>query len=544
MRLWMRVLGGCLVVVLLFSATGSSQVSPQAQSQAPAQPEPPKDALGRSTPRGAVLGFLSAGRKADYQLARQYLDTTLRDPAAEQLAQQLFVVLNARLPARLTQLSDEPEGSRSNPLVTDQERIATIGDTSPVEILLVRVEREASGRIWLFSKPTLARIPELYDEVVASQTGIALPRFLTNTRIGGVPLFEWLAIFTGLPLLYFFISLLNRLLTPLARAISQRVFRDSGFLASNAFPAPVRLLLFALAMRWLRSALPLSLLPRQILSNLAALLTIVAVAWLVIRITEEIERVWLRRVITSNAVAISLLRVGRRCVDVLVIFIALFATLRHFGIDPTPALAGLGVGGIAVALAAQKTLENVIAGASLIFDQAVRVGDSLKMGEVVGTVDHIGLRSTRIRTLDRTVISIPNSQIANASLETLSVRDKFWFHPIVTLRYETTADQLRTIIDAIHRLLASHDSVSRESVRVRFIRMGAFSLDVEVYAYVFATDWSQFLEIQEGLLFSITDIVNRAGASIAFPSQTMYVEDATRQLPGVADLPVSGRFKA
>ncbi len=543
MRLWTRVLGGCLVVMLLFSATGASQVSPQAPSQPSAQPEPAKDALGRSTPRGTVLGFLSAGRKADYQRARQYLDTTLRDTAAEQLANQLFVVLNARLPARLTQLSDEPEGSGSNPLVTDQERIATIGDASPVDIVLVRVEREGPGPIWLFSKATLARIPELHDEVLASQTGIALPRFLRDTRIGGVPLFEWLAILAGLPVLYFFISLLNRLLTPLARAISQRVFRDAGFLASNAFPAPARLLLFALATRWLLSALPLSLLPRQLLSNLSALLTIVAVAWLVIRISEEIERVWLRRVTMSNAVAISLLRVGRRCVDVLVIVVALFATLRHFGIDPTPALAGLGVGGIAVALAAQKTLENVIAGASLIFDQAVRVGDSLKMGEVVGTVDHIGLRSTRIRTLDRTVISIPNSQIANASLETLSARDKFWFHPVVTLRYETTADQLRTIIDALHRLLANHDSVSRESVRVRFIRLGPFSLDVEVFAYVFATDWSQYLEIQEGLLFNITDIVNRAGTSIAFPSQTMYVEAATRQFPGVDDLPVAGRFK-
>ena len=108
----------------------------------------------------------------------------------------------------------------------------------------------------------------------------------------------------------------------------------------------------------------------------------------------------------------ALLRLARRAVDVLIIFGGLLALLRMLAIDATPALAGLGVGGIAVALAAQKTLENVIAGASLIFDQAVRVGDSLKMGEVTGTVDHIGLRSTRIRTLDRTVVSIPNSQIA------------------------------------------------------------------------------------------------------------------------------------
>jgi MscS family membrane protein len=460
-------------------------------------------------------------------------------PAAEQLANQLFVVLDARLPARLTQLSDVPEGSRSNPLAPNEEPIATIGDANPVDIVLERLERTDGGPIWLFSGRTLGRIPGLYGDVLASRAGNALPGFLTNTRVAGVPLFEWFAIIGGLPLLYFLISLLNRLLTPLARVFSQRLFKESGFLARNALPTPARLLLFSLLARWLASSLPLSLLPRQLLSNVTALLTIAALSWLLMRLGEEVETHLLRRLGTSNAAAISLLRVGRRFADVLIIFIALLATLRHFGIDPTPALAGLGVGGIAVALAAQKTLENVIAGASLIFDQAVRVGDTLKVGEIVGTVDHIGLRSTRIRTLDRTVISIPNSQIANASLETLSARDKFWFHPIVSLRYETTPDQLRTIIDNIRRLLTTHDSVSHESVRVRFIRMGAFSLDVEAFAYVFATDWSQFLEIQEGLLFNITDIVSAAGAAIAFPSQTMYVENAATPFSSAATTAVS-----
>ncbi len=541
MRWWPRVLFVCFVMAAFNLATISEAATEQAQPPAAAQPEPPKDALGRNTPRGTVLGFLSAARKGDYEVARQYLDTGLRNPAAEQLANQLFAVLDARLPARLGQLSDEPEGSRSNPLALNEERIATIGDGNPVDIVLERVERSGSGPIWLFSTRTLARIPGLYEEVLASRAGGALPAFLTNTRLAGVPVFEWVAILCGLPLLYFLIHLLNRLLTPLARVVSRRQFKESGFLARNALPTPARLLLFSLVARWLASALPLSLLPRQLLSNLTALLTIAAVAWLLMRLGEEVETYLLHRLGTSNTAAISLLRVGRRFADVIVVFVALFAILRHFGIDPTPALAGLGVGGIAVALAAQKTLENVIAGASLIFDQAVRVGDSLKVGEIVGTVDHIGLRSTRIRTLDRTVISIPNSQIANASLETLSARDKFWFHPIIGLRYETTTDQLRTIIDNLRRLLLHHDSVSHESVRVRFIRMGPFSLDVEVFAYVFATDWSQFLEIQEALLFNITDIVNRAGTAIAFPSQTMYVENATGPAPPAAALPVDGR---
>jgi MscS family membrane protein len=214
-----------------------------------------------------------------------------------------------------------------------------------------------------------------------------------------------------------------------------------------------------------------------------------------------------------------------------VIFCAVFATLRLLGIDPTPALAGLGVGGIAIALAAQKTLENVIAGASLVVDQAVRVGDFLKVGEIVGEVDHIGLRSTRIRTMDRTIVSIPNSQIANASLETLSARDKFWFRHVIGLRYETTPEQLRRIVAEIQRLLAGEPFIDPSSVRVRFFRLGAFSLDVELFAYLRARDWNHFLEIQEQLLFAITTLVERAGAQIAFPSQTMYVESKETGAP-------------
>jgi MscS family membrane protein len=155
------------------------------------------------------------------------------------------------------------------------------------------------------------------------------------------------------------------------------------------------------------------------------------------------------------------------------------------------------------------------------------VGDTLTVGTVSGTVEHIGLRSTRIRTLDRTVVSMPNSQIANASLETLSARDKFKFQHIVGLCYETTPDQLREVVDRFRRLLREHPLVDPDSVRVRFIKLGAFSLDVDVFAYLQARDWNHFLEIQEALLFGLTEIVGAAGTGIAFPSQTMYVENVS-----------------
>ena len=528
-----------LTILTLFTSVGvSGQVSTLSPSQAQAPAETRKDRLGRETPRGTVRGFLDAARTGQDDLAAQYLNTSLTGKAAAVLARQLFVVLDVRLAAQLTRISDAPEGSLDNPLRASQEFVGMVGGTDgDVEIVLDRVAGP-DGPVWLFSDRTLAAIPAVYDEIALRWGDVPIPRFLTNTRIAGVRLLEWVAVLLGLPLLYLLTVVLNRILTPLIRGVWRRLFKTSNLFARELLPAPVRVLLLALAIQWFRSSLPAPLLVRQFWSGVASVMTIAAVVWLTILGNGIIEAHIRRRPGAARiAGASSLLRLARRVVDFAVILIGAIALIRHFGIDPTPALAGLGVGGIAVALAAQKTLENVIAGTSLILDQAVRVGDFLKMGDVAGTVDHIGLRSTRIRTMDRTIVSVPNSQIANASLETISARDKFWFHPVVGLRYETTSKQLRAVVDGFRRLLDEHPSVDRESVRVRFVQLNQSSLDVELFGYLRARDWNHFLEIQEQLLFAITDIVERAGTAIAFPSQTMYVTNAPASASAAEAIP-------
>jgi MscS family membrane protein len=216
-----------------------------------------------------------------------------------------------------------------------------------------------------------------------------------------------------------------------------------------------------------------------------------------------------------------MLHLTRWVVDLLIISAGVIVTLHYFRVNPTTALAGLGVGGIAVAFAAQKTLENIIGGVSLIFDQAVRVGDSLKVGDTNGIVEDIGLRSTRIRTADRTVVSVPNGQIANMTLENISSRDKFWFHPVLALCYGTTSSQIQTVLDGIRSLLKESRHLDPASARVRFLRFGPSSLDVEVFAYVLAHDWNQFLEIQESLLLQIIDSIESLGVQFALPMQTL-----------------------
>jgi MscS family membrane protein len=197
------------------------------------------------------------------------------------------------------------------------------------------------------------------------------------------------------------------------------------------------------------------------------------------------------------------------------------------GISVTPLIAGLGVSGLAVALAAQHTIENFIAGLVLFADKPVRIGDTCQFGEHRGTVEQIGLRSTRIRGIDRTVISIPNSEFAKLRLVNFTRRDKILLRTQLGLRYETTGDQLRHVLAGLRAMLDAHSRIDDESIRVRFIGYGAYSLDIEIHALAKTSDWPTFLAIQEDVLLRVMDVVNDSGCGFAFPSQTHYVATDT-----------------
>ena len=360
-----------VVTMLLFSSavwpqnTVSKPAAIDASAEPP-KPEAPKDVLGRMTPRGAVFGFLSAARKGNAEIAALYLNTPIRGAAAQALAEQLAAVLDRRLPARLNELSDKPEGSLPDPLRPDEDLVGTI-DTSKgdLDILLERVDRGKLGKGWLFSRKTLDAIPDVYQELSTPPVEKVLPEFLVKTRLASFPLFEWVAVFLGMPFLYLLTGLLNRLLGLGAGTWRRHLLRNPHLQNPRILSPPIRLLLLAGAIYWLLSRVGLPLLARQFWSTTVLIIVIVASAWLLMLLARWGERYIIgRRPAMSGSAAV--LRLIRRVTNTLIFFAALLFALHHFGVDPTAALAGLGVGGIAVALAAQKTLENVIAGISLI----------------------------------------------------------------------------------------------------------------------------------------------------------------------------------
>jgi MscS family membrane protein len=192
------------------------------------------------------------------------------------------------------------------------------------------------------------------------------------------------------------------------------------------------------------------------------------------------------------------------------------------GFNLTTVLAGVGIGGIAVAFAAQKTLENLFGGVSVLGDEAIRVGDVCRFGATVGTIEDIGLRSTRVRTVERVELSIPNGSLATMNIENLSQRDKFLFNNTIGLRGDSTRDQLLFCLAEIRKLLYAHPKIEADGARIRLVGFGVSSFDLEIFCYIKTTNAAEFIAIREDILLRIMGIVESSGTSFANPARTVY----------------------
>jgi MscS family membrane protein len=312
-----------------------------------------------------------------------------------------------------------------------------------------------------------------------------------------------------------------RIIQPLARRSVTTI--DDQLMENGA--APLRFLfglgLFTLGVVALRLSVP----AEAFLLDAVQALVVVAIVYLAFRLVDIFSRWSQDRLLDRGQVAaVGMLPLARKTAKVFLAALGLLAVLQNVGVNVTALIAGLGVGGLAIALAAQKSIENLFGGMTLVVDQPVRVGDFCRFGDQVGTVEAVGLRSTRLRTLDRTVVTIPNAQFSEMKLETFAARDKIRMIFKIGLRYETTPDQVRWILVELRKLLYAHPRVHEDPARIRFVGFGAYSLDLEVFAYAVTDDFNEFLAIQEDVLLRIMDVVEASGSGFAFPSQTLYME--------------------
>jgi len=486
-------------------------------------PAGPADDYNRGVPRTAARGFLEACWAPNPQRAANYLDLRRLPPASRAadgptLADELCTVIDRTVWIDPEQLSEAPDGEHQDSLPSRRDLIGTIQTAAgPVQVLLERVPREDGVLIWKISGETVAKVPALYQEFGYGRLGEVLPRPLVEVRVLQVQLWQWIALFLLAGVAFGVSWVLARLLLRAGRGGARRLGAavEEDLLRNAA--GPLQLTLAVLLFYAGSVALQLSVRSQALVDDGAKILAIAGVTWLLSRCVDLLAHTMATRLMMRRHVALSFVPLGRRSIKVLLVIVGVIATLQTIGLNATSLLAGLGIGGLAVALAAQKTVENLFGSITLVADQPVRVGDYCRFGDRIGKVEDIGLRSTRLRTLDRTVISIPNGEFAAMQIENVSRRDRFWLQATVGLHYDTTPQQLRTVLTELRKAVVSHEKVDSDRARIRFVGFGNASFRVEIHAYIQTSDINEFTGIREEIFLQAADIVGNVGTRFAGP---------------------------
>jgi MscS family membrane protein len=354
-----------------------------------------------------------------------------------------------------------------------------------------------------------------------------MPEGLIARSFWGISLAQWILWATSIvvPLLLFWTAALcvvafsRRLIHDTAR---RRLFE--GWWKGVRWLLVVGLTLAAhlVLMPWLGFSLTF----RYTYSRIALVVAVLIVALLVWRLVSvtfaHARQFALRR---GRSDTRSLMLLGERVVKVLVVVIAVFGLLALAGIDPTTALAGVGIAGVAVALGAQKSIENLLGAIFLLTDKALAVGDYCRMADREGWIEDITLRSVRLRTPQQTLVSIPAGLLSQGSIENFTTRGKIPIQSILRLQYGTTAEQLQTVLTGIQRALVEHPNVENESARVTLVDFGPQAVELELFAYITTSDMPTFLKVREHLLLQVAAVVESSGSAFAAPTQFIHMRD-------------------
>jgi MscS family membrane protein len=209
-----------------------------------------------------------------------------------------------------------------------------------------------------------------------------------------------------------------------------------------------------------------------------------------------------------------------------ILFVGFGAILQLWGVNVAGLLAGLGIGGLALALAAKDTAANLFGSIALLLDKSIRIGEWIKIDGVEGIVKDIGMRTTKIRTFKKSLVTLPNQLIANSHIENFSRREVRRIKMKIGLTYSTTSAQIESIVTDIRDMLSSHDGISKKNTTlVNFVEFNDSSLDILIYTFTNTSNWKKYMDIKQDVGFKIMKIVEKNGSSFAFPSQSIYFEN-------------------
>ncbi|TGD72587.1 mechanosensitive ion channel [Mangrovimicrobium sediminis] len=497
------------------------------------QAERGRDAAGTgeeaATPMSAVLGLREALRARDYATASSYLDRRYVDEyvgkySDEQLVRALAYVWNQQNIVDITGISDLPEGNLDDGLPSYRDQIGSIKlleETIPV--YLQRVPDGSGGKQWKLSNATVARIPDMWRELGYSPLAVKLGDWLPQFRVLGMENWQVIALVLSFLVAWPLASLVSYLLMRIALVIPNN-FPDG---IRRFFRRTVRFFAFLIIARMLIGQIGLSLTTRILLNSSG--IEFVAAAVLVLGLLSLLRDYQIRKLQhAGNTQYVALLRPFTTMLKVLVVTIIALVWANQAGYDMSTILAGLGVGSLAVALAAQKTLENLIGAITLYTARPVSAGDFCRFGDITGTVEEIGLRSTVLRTLDRSLVYIPNSVFSSQEVENFTARDRIRYFRRFQMQLPGSAE-LREILGEVRQLFANTAEVIDDTISVRFEDIRDANAILRLDAGIATRDFQQFLAVAEELNLGIMAIAEHAGARFTGPGMLLQGADSSAE---------------
>jgi MscS family membrane protein len=517
----MRFISTFLIWLMLALAAPLAVAVPPIKPAAEA-PDVPADTLGRETPRSMVAGLIGALAELDYDRAAQFFDL----PASTSNRQQRNAASQARAFHALLDdsgslkpfaaLSNVDTGRLDDDLPADEEKIGEVTlQGKEVPILLTRGQ-DGDRQVWRISKATLALMSTAIKLAPAAQ---APPK--NEWFVAGAPLKDW-GVLLGLGVVVFGgLWIVSVICVTVIRRLVADPASSSGYRFAEAALPPLSLLIAVGVFYNWADALPVSIVARQNLLRYAGVITAIAVVWFGLRLVDGIADLAVARMQGhQRRQIVSVIILVRRTVKFLLLAFAGIGILGTFGIDVTTGIAALGIGGIALALGAQKTVENLVGSVTIIADRPLQVGDFVRVGDVVGTVEDVGIRSSRIRTGERTVVTVPNGDLSARQIENFAERDRFLFNPVIAIAYGTPSAKLREAIGIVQDVLASHEKMA-EGARARLGNITDRSFNIEVFSYIDVPEFDVQVVIREELLLTIYERLEAAGIGLSFPSQTI-----------------------
>ena len=485
---------------------------------------PIPDSFGRDTPRHTVQGFISALGENDYLLASNYLNLSKSDNPTT-IVRQFKQALDAggRFQPDL-QINNTPEGNLTDQLPPSQENVGAInvGEKS-VPLILERVVSKQGEQYWQFSTDTLSSVPEVIENTEPTLVSRYTFDSLEGKKLFGYQVADLAAALMMTVGSFVFTYIMVWLLYHLLRIVYPRV-RGVPLPLPDKVVLPLAVVIMALILSEVMVYAGVSVTLREPINRFTEIASWLALTWLLLRV---IDAIFTRAVNLSYkknyTERVSILGLLRKVVKALLLIFAVIVIFGNLGFDLTTGIAALGVGGLALALGAQKTIENLVGSVVVVADSPVRIGDYCKFGTYEGTVIDIGIRSSRVRTLTRTVVTVPNGDFSSMQIENFTSRDMFRFFHQLYIKRTADIDVVFKMVKDLDEFIDEHYLTNQEWNQVNILELRQDCYIIQLQAYVNANGVTEFYDKQNVLFVDLLNQVAKYDVEHALPTQQLIV---------------------